>query len=200
MNGRRPETDASAGSSGNQGASHGGSMSPTSHDWSQHERSAPGDEEVAESEDEVEDETDASRQRGGIQPLLKDRNESPSRDLGISGDEGPPGTGRGGPTPPKKSRGTASLVLGVPIPDFVRGRIGPGTTKITQERVAPVPMPGDPAGPVDVPYRDTPERSIPREEWPASFAAIVREYLMALHSADTERVDQAAAPTGEPAE
>jgi hypothetical protein len=85
------------------------------------------------------------QQLGGIQPMLKDRNEAPSNDLGISGEEGPPGTGRGGPTPPKKSRGTASLVLGVPIPDFVRGRVGPGTTKITHERVEPSVMPGDPA-------------------------------------------------------
>jgi len=37
----------------------------------------------------------------------------------------------------KKSRGVAALVLGVPIPDHVKGRPNPGKTKITQERVEP---------------------------------------------------------------
>ena len=45
--------------------------------------------------------------------------------------------GRGGPSEQKKSRGVASLVLGVPIPDHVKGRPNPGKTKITQERVEP---------------------------------------------------------------
>ena len=37
----------------------------------------------------------------------------------------------------KKSRGVASLVLGVPIPDHIKGRPNAGKTKITQERVEP---------------------------------------------------------------
>ena len=31
----------------------------------------------------------------------------------------------------------ASLVLGVPIPDRIKGRPGPGRTKVTQERIQP---------------------------------------------------------------
>jgi hypothetical protein len=78
-------------------------------------------EDDAETEDEeIEDEQEESDQRGGVMPRMRDRRASPSRDLSISGD-GPPDDGRGGPSPPKKARGTASLVLGVRLPDVVDG-------------------------------------------------------------------------------
>ena len=160
-------------------------MSPVSHDWSQRAQTAEGEpEEEEDSTEDVEDESESSTQRGGIQPSLKDRNEAPSRELGISGESGPPGAGRGGPTPPKKSRGTASLVLGVPIPDFVRGRVGPGTTQIVHERVEPSPMAGDPTRSTEVTPRSLPESPSRRFNVPAAFAAVVREYLVALHSSD----------------
>lgn len=183
---RRPEKVESQESSSaiSQGSSGGGSMSPVSHDWSQRARSVEGDPEEDQTDEEVEDESESNTQRGGIQPSLKDRNESPSRELGISGEQGPPGTGRGGPTPPKKSRGTASLVLGVPIPDFVRGRVGPGTTKITHERVEPSPMAGDPTSPVSARSRDVSEAPHRRFQVPPSLATVVRDYLIALHSSD----------------
>ena len=187
--GERPSQQAD-GSAVSQGSAGGGLASPVTHDWAQRAQTAEGeDPEEEESTEEVEDEAESSSQRGGIQPSLKDRNEAPSRDLGISGDEGPPGTGRGGPTPPKKSRGTASLVLGVPIPDFVRGRAGPGMTKITHERVEPSPMPGDPSSAVDVRPRSLPEMPCRRFDVPAAFASVVRSYLVTLHSADRRPPD-----------
>jgi hypothetical protein len=81
-------------------------------------------------------------------PLGRDRNQSASRELSISGD-GPPADGRGGPTPPKKSRGTAALVLGVRLPDRVRGQSNPGTAKTSIEQVPPaaIPAPTAPAEP-----------------------------------------------------
>ena len=62
-----------------------------------------------------------------------------SRDLqiGFGNRPNPDANGRGGPSEQKKSRGVASLVLGVPIPDRIKGRPGPGPTKITQERIEP---------------------------------------------------------------
>ena len=62
-----------------------------------------------------------------------------SRDLriGFGNRPNPDANGRGGPSAPKKSRGVASLVLGVPIPDRVKGQPNPGKTKITQERIEP---------------------------------------------------------------
>ncbi|MEZ5975101.1 MAG: hypothetical protein R3E96_09730 [Planctomycetota bacterium] len=62
-----------------------------------------------------------------------------SRDLQIAfgNRPNPDANGRGGPSEQKKSRGVASLVLGVPIPDRVKGQPGKGPTKVTQERVQP---------------------------------------------------------------
>jgi len=128
---------------------------------------------------------EANTQRGGVQPVLKDRQAAPSRDLGIaSSEDGSPGTGRGGPTMPKKSRGTASLVLGTPIPDFVRGRLGPGTSKITRERVAPSPMPGEAVRGAEVQAHPQPEPPSARFELPSDLGQVARTYLVSLHSSD----------------
>ena len=175
------------------GSSGGGTMSPVQHDWALRVQAGAGEGEEEDTDEEVEDERESSRQRGGIQPSLKDRNEAPSRELGISGEQGPPGTGRGGPTPPKKSRGTASLVLGVPIPDFVRGRLGPGMTKVTHERVEPAAMPGEPGIEVEAARRAVPEAPCRRFDVPVEYAAIVRDYLIALHSADRQSTDTTSA-------
>lgn len=187
---RKSKEEAGSGAGVGRGSSGGGSMAAVQHGWSQRAQTAEGKEDEEASDEEVEDEAEESRQRSGIQPSLKDRNESPSRDLGISGEQGPPGTGRGGPTPPKKSRGTASLVLGIPVPDFVRGRLGPGTTKITHERVEPTPMPGEPAQAGPVRLRVGPERPISPVTIPPDLAEAVRNFLIALHSADAQQTEE----------
>ena len=62
-----------------------------------------------------------------------------NRDLqiGFGNGKNPDANGRGGPSAMKKSRGVAALVLGVPIPDMIKGKPGPGRTKVTQERIEP---------------------------------------------------------------
>jgi len=173
-------------SSISQGSSGGGGMSPVQNNASQRLETKGSEREDDEADEPTEDEKSANTQRGGIQPTMKDRQAAPTRDLGISGEQGPPGGGRGGPTPPKKSRGTASLVLGVPVPDFVRGRLGPGVSKVTRERVEPAPMPGEPATAVTAQARSLPESPSPRVQLPPSMAATVQRYLTAMHSADRE--------------
>ncbi len=172
------------------GTTGGGSVSPVRHDWASKAQTAGGDQDDDDSEEEVEDENESNTQRGGVQPSLKDRNEAPSREMGLSGEEGPPGTGRGGPTPPKKSRGTASLVLGVPVPDFVKGRVGPGTTKIIHERVQPPAVPGDQAATAGTRKRTTPENTIRELTIPVYLQNFVRNYLISLHSADQDENDR----------
>mgnify|MGYP005836385327 CR=1 FL=1 len=193
----KPE-QAEESSSIGQGSSGGGAMSTVRHNWSQREQASELNRDEDDSDEPTEDERESSVQRGGIQPSLKDRNESPSRELGISGEEGPPGAGRGGPTPPKKSRGTASLVLGVPVPDFVKGRLGPGLTKITHDRVEPTPMPGEPGRPVDVVRRSLPEAPCVRYDVPSSLADVVRDYLVARHSADQKKAGNGGATETSP--
>lgn len=183
---QKPQDSNGGSSSVSQGSSGGGSMLAVQHDWAQHAQAAGSEteDEFDDDEEELDDENEENRQRGGIQPTLKDRNESPSRELGIGEGDGPPGSGRGGPTPPKKSRGTASLVLGVPVPDFVRGRLSPGPTKITQERVRPVPMGAEPSGSNDTRVRTMPEPIIPRSTLPAETLPLIREYLIRLHQTE----------------
>lgn len=182
---QKPQDSKGGSSSVSQGSSGGGSMLAVQHDWAQRAQAAGSEsEEEFDDEEEIDDENEESKQRGGIQPTLKDRNESPSRELGISEGDGPPGTGRGGPTPPKKSRGTTSLVLGVPVPDFVRGRLSPGPTKITQERVRPVSMGADPSDSNAAKRRTMPEPVIPRSAVPTEMQSLVREYLIRLHKSE----------------
>lgn len=100
-------------------------------------------EDVPDIEDEpIEDETDEQQQRGGVMPMRRQDQRPAARELSISGD-GPPDQGRGGPTPPKKSRGTASLVLGLRLPDQVRGQPNPGTAKTSIEQIPPRPQDAD---------------------------------------------------------
>lgn len=89
-------------------------------------------------DDPVEDESDEQEQRGGVMPMRRGDNRPAARELSISGD-GPPDQGRGGPTPPKKARGTASLVLGLRLADAVRGQPNPGTAKTSLEQIPPRP-------------------------------------------------------------
>jgi hypothetical protein len=117
----------------------GGKMAAVGNQRSGMERGSERDDDPDSDDEDVEDEKEETEQRGGVMPMTRDRMQAPSRELSISGN-GPPDDGRGGPTPPKKSRGTASLVLGVRLPDQVRGQTNPGTAKTTIEQIPPVPQ------------------------------------------------------------
>lgn len=65
--------------------------------------------------------------RGGVQPLLSDGTKPAGRELSDKEGHGDdPGDGRGGDTGAKKSRGAASALPAVPLPDVVSGRLGAG--------------------------------------------------------------------------
>ncbi|MAB88681.1 MAG: hypothetical protein CMJ90_04390 [Planctomycetes bacterium] len=123
------------------GAASGSNKSPAASQWSSKDQVTSDDEEDLDDDEEVDDEFDNSDARGGLQPALRDRKPPVNRDLsiGFGNMSNPDANGRGGPGTRKKSRGVASLVLGVPIPDHIKGRPNPGKTKITQERVEPQP-------------------------------------------------------------
>jgi hypothetical protein len=134
-------------------------------------------------EDEpVEDESDEQEQRGGVMPMRRGDNRPAARELSISGD-GPPDQGRGGPTPPKKSRGTASLVLGLRLADAVRGQPNPGTAKTSLEQIPPRPSSAAPGLARSVPAgRPTTPQSQRR---PTPFGPLLRSYHEWLRARET---------------
>jgi hypothetical protein len=128
-----------SGSTAGRGSSKGSSKNPVVSKWSSKDQVTHQDDQEIEDDEETEDEEEDQESRGGVQPNLRDRKPPVSRDLriGFGNNKDPDANGRGGPSESKKSRGTASLVLGVPIPDRVKGQPSPGKTKITQERIEP---------------------------------------------------------------
>lgn len=137
---KKNEEDDS-GSTAGRGSSKGSSKNPVATKWSSKDQVTSQDDQEIEDDEETEDEEEDQESRGGVQPNLRDRKPPVSRDLriGFGNQKNPDANGRGGPSEAKKSRGTASLVLGVPIPDRVKGQPSPGKTKITQERIEPKP-------------------------------------------------------------
>ena len=126
-----------SGATAGRGASGGSNKNPVASEWTSRDQPPPGEEDPKDEDEELDDENESDESRGGLQPSLRDRKPPTSRDLGMGMGSRPGGEGRGGPSEPKKSRGVASLVLGVPVPDHVKGQVNKGTTKITQERVEP---------------------------------------------------------------
>jgi hypothetical protein len=141
------DTKDPAGSTAGQGSSKGSNRNPAVSDWSSRDQVNTPDDDQVDEEDEVEDEDEEQDSRGGMQPNLRDRRPPVNRDLriGFGNRSSPDANGRGGPGSQKKSRGVASLVLGVPIPDRVKGQPNPGKTKVTQQRIEPEPEQSQPA-------------------------------------------------------
>jgi len=136
---REGAEEEQSGSTAGKGSSKGSNKSPTASDWQSRDQVSENDDQEIEDDEDTEDDEEEQENRGGVQPSLRDRRPPVSRDLqiGFGNRPNPDANGRGGPSEQKKSRGVASLVLGVPIPDRVKGRPGPGPTKITQERIEP---------------------------------------------------------------
>lgn len=179
------------------GGAGAGHMVAVQNRWAQREATVGGDVDASEDEREIEEKAAGSRQRGGVQPSLPDRTQAPSRELGITGPKSKrPGTGRGGPSPQKKARGAAALLMGVPLPDFVRGRTGPGAVAITVEDTAPLTSSqgSEPGGPARA--RSEPESVVSRFEVPWSDAAAVQAYLVGWHG--LHETDVAAARADQP--
>ncbi|MBI4879701.1 MAG: hypothetical protein HY812_08600 [Planctomycetes bacterium] len=173
----------SSGATASRGGRGGAARNPVASHWSTLDQIPSTGDEALEEEQDIEDESEIDEARGGMQPNLRDRRPPASRDLSIGQQSGDPGSGRGGPSPRKKSRGTASLVLGVPIPDQVKGKPNPGTVKITREQVRPEE---EEAPPLDAGARApragglnfVPERAL--DPW---VGRLVRDYFLELRRA-----------------
>lgn len=154
-----------------------------------------------EAAEEAEESDAGQQQRGGSRLRLPDRRAAPSRDLGITGpDRGRPGTGRGGPSPTKKTRGTGTMVMGVPEPDFLRGQLNPGPSAVDFTTQPPVVAPAEhPAATIN-PTHTVAESQQQPFVVPWSESAIVLRYLQTLHQLDQAKSEAAADAANAPAE
>lgn len=87
-----------------------------------------------------EDEDEREKSSGATRPSLRDRKPPVDRNLSpAAGKMGPNknANGRGGPGARKKTRGVPSMILGIPVPDRVRGMPSPGRSRVTQENAKP---------------------------------------------------------------
>lgn len=143
----RKQEEKPSGATAGQGSSKGSDNNAAPSDWASTSQSATPDDEDLDEEDEVDDEEEEQESRGGVQPNMRDRRTPVNRDLQIgfgNNRPNPDANGRGGPGGQKKSRGVASLVLGVPIPDRVNGQPNKGRIRITQQRITPETEISDP--------------------------------------------------------
>ncbi|MEM8669032.1 MAG: hypothetical protein AAGG48_16035 [Planctomycetota bacterium] len=143
----REQEEKPSGATAGQGSSKGSDNNAAPSDWASTSQAATPDDEDIEDEEDVADEEEEQESRGGIQPNLRDRRTPVNRDLQIgfgNNRPNPDANGRGGPGGQKKSRGVASLVLGVPIPDRVNGQPNKGRIRITQQRITPEAEQSDP--------------------------------------------------------
>jgi hypothetical protein len=167
----------------------GGASFSVKHNWIKNIRTASSSQAAAdetESDQPEDDDVQDQQQRGGAQPAARDRNVAPSRQLGISGPKGPPGAGRGGPTPIKKSRGTAAMLLGVPTPEMVEGQSRPGPVQRSFRRVTPPQQDRaflDMAGPVN----DDAVWEMETQRWDEREFRFVSDYLTALRREPTDK-------------
>lgn len=177
----KKDEEQESGATAGRGSSRGSNRNPASSEWASKDHVNTPDDDNLEEEEEAEDEEEEQEARGGMQPSLRDRRPPVSRDLmiGFGNQPSPDANGRGGPSQPKKSRGTASLVLGVPIPDRVKGQPNAGKTKITQERVQPK---SEPVVAVDAQQRQArvaPGSALQRQELEPWMRSLVRDYFLA---------------------
>jgi hypothetical protein len=133
----------------------------------------------------------------GGQPLLSDRLAAPSRELGLSGMKGDlPPEGRGGPSDLKKSRATAVILSGLPVPVHVKGIKQQGKSK-SQARAMPLgASETEPRTVVEVvlPGREGQvRRYTPDEIW----QAVLDRYFQSLRESPVETQDVASVPTQE---
>ena len=148
----REEQEKPSGATAGQGSSKGSDNNAAPSDWASTSQSATPEDDDIEDEEDVNDEEEEQESRGGVQPNMRDRRAPVNRDLQIgfgNNRPNPDANGRGGPGGQKKSRGVASLILGVPIPDRVNGQPNKGRIRITQQRITPEREETDPTAAQD---------------------------------------------------
>ena len=177
----RPQEEKPSGATAGQGSSKGSDNNAAPSDWASTSQAATPDDKDVEDEEDVADEEEEQESRGGVQPNMRDRRTPVNRDLQIgfgNARPNPDANGRGGPSGQKKSRGVASLVLGVPIPDRVNGQPNKGRIRITQQRITPEAEQSDPVAAQDRPTRQGSLGPIHHPDFSPWLQDLVRRYFL----------------------
>ncbi len=172
-----------------------GSMRTAQNEWSSKVKAKSADNDDFEQEEEPDEEMDKDKQRLGAQPALKSRTSRLSHELSLSMGSGLSNDmmkGRGGPGVQKKARGTATMIMGVPVPGFVKGRLLPGPTKSTQEEVEPSPREGNYTVASELQQARPEEAALERYRPSAAMGVQARDYLIKYH-AEHENIRNGAA-------
>ena len=181
------KADMKGGSIDAQGSSGVGSMRATQNDWSNKVKGKSSDNDEPDNEAEPEENANEEKSRIGVQPALASRASQVSRELSLGMDsnskkKNESNRGRGGPGGQKKARGTATMIMGVPVPGFVKGSLMPGPTKSTQEEVTPSPREGQYAHASALQPLAAQEVPVERYRPDAGTAQQARDYLITSHA------------------
>ncbi len=169
-----------AGLKGGKGEMSGGRMAASDHASAQDKTQQPEPEGDSDYGDEEEDE----EQKAGSasKPLINQRKAPVNRSLTPSADGGEERddlNGRGGPGGLKKTRGVAAMLLGVPLPDYLQGKVNPGRMKIQSEQGRAEEHAADAALARERPARDAAVGHTLHREIPPLSRDVVRNYFIA---------------------
>lgn len=181
-----------SGATAGQGSSRGSNNNAAANDWSSKSQQSTKDEEDPDSEEDAEDDDEEQESRGGVQPNLRDRRTPVNRDLNIGlgrARPNPDSNGRGGPGGQKKSRGVASLILGVPIPDRITGQPNKGRTRITQQRITPEAESAESVPAEDRGARNGPIGPVHHPDFSPWLQDYVRKYFLNRRKAADQKAD-----------
>ena len=180
----KPETSQGVG--GGSGRSSGSRTSAS--DQPAADDKARNDEAEGDATDDAEDEEDEEQKGASTQrPMLNNRKASVDRSLspsGIGDQENPDANGRGGPGGLKKTRGVAAMLLGVPMPDHLRGKSNPGRVKVQRERADPEPKTSPPDNAADRGARRESIGYLPHPALAPWMQDTVRGYFLAERRSD----------------
>ena len=188
---KEEEPETSKGVSGGTGRSSGSRTS--SSDQPPADDKARNDEAEGDATDDAEEEEDEEQKGASAsKPMLNNRKAAVDRSLspsGLSDRENDQANGRGGPSGLKKTRGVAAMLLGVPMPDHLRGKSNPGRIKVERERADPEPKTSLAADAADRGSRQESIGYLPHLALAPWMQDTVRDYFLAERARDLAKSD-----------
>jgi len=171
----------SSGVASGKGGSFGSKTASSNHPGA--ENRAQRDEPEEDIGDEAEDEEDEEQQgASSSRPMLNQRKAASNRTLTpstVAGEESSSSNGRGGPGGLKKTRGVAAMLLGVPLPDRVRGMANPGRVKVQREQSQPQEREVEIVAAADRGARDEAIGYVPHHDLSPRMRDLMRTYFLA---------------------